>query len=80
MQELKTWYGFYTISNYSSLNYYYEMGIYFSRNSRAVVYYLYSQMSEEEKTDMVNKVKEKGKKVYDKYVPDNMKNIVPDKA
>jgi lipopolysaccharide export system protein LptC len=46
----------------------------------AVAYYLYSQMSEEEKTDMVDKVKEKGKQVYDKYVPDNMKNIVPGKA
>jgi hypothetical protein len=46
----------------------------------AVAYYLYSQLSEEEKTDMVNNLKEKGKKAYDKYVPDNMKNIIPGQA
>jgi len=46
----------------------------------AVAYYFYSQLSEEEKSDMVNNIKEKGKKVYDKYVPDNMKNIAPGKA
>jgi hypothetical protein len=46
----------------------------------AIAYYLYSQLSEEEKSEMVNNIKEKGKKVYDKYVPDNMKNVVPGKA
>jgi len=43
----------------------------------AVAYYMYKGLSEEEKTEMVNNLKEKGKKAYDKYVRDNMKNIVP---
>ena len=40
----------------------------------AVGYYLYSQLSEEEKKEMVDNLKQKGKKVYDDYVPDNVKN------
>jgi len=46
----------------------------------AVAYYKYSQMSEEQKRNMVNNLKEKGKKFYDKYVPDNLKEMVPGKA
>ncbi|HEY6975514.1 MAG TPA: hypothetical protein VH396_04455 [Chitinophagaceae bacterium] len=44
-----------------------------------LAYYKYSQMSEEQRRDMVNKVKEKGKKFYDKYVS-NVKEIIPEKA
>jgi len=40
----------------------------------AVGYYLYSRLSEEEKKEMVDNLKQKGKKVYDDYVPDNLKN------
>lgn len=40
----------------------------------AVGYYMYSQMSEEEKKEMMDNLKEKGKKIYDDYVPDKMKN------
>jgi hypothetical protein len=46
----------------------------------AVAYYMYTSLTEEEKKEMVGNLKEKGKKVYDKYVPDNMKNIVPGQA
>jgi hypothetical protein len=43
----------------------------------AVGYYMYSKMSEEEKSEMLNNLKEKGKKMYDDYVPDKMKNVFP---
>jgi hypothetical protein len=38
--------------------------------------YMYATMSEEEKKDMANKLKEKGKKLYDDYVPENMKSKI----
>jgi hypothetical protein len=37
--------------------------------------YKYSNMNEEERKNMTNKLKEKGKKMYNDYVPDNMKNM-----
>jgi len=37
--------------------------------------YKYSTMSEEQKKNMSKKLKEKGKKMYDEYVPDKMKNM-----
>jgi len=40
----------------------------------AVGYYMYSKMSEEEKKEMISNLKEKGKKIYDDYVPKGMKN------
>ena len=43
----------------------------------AVGYYLYSRLSEEEKKEMVDNLKQKGKKVYDDYVPDDLKNKFP---
>ena len=39
----------------------------------AFAYYKYSKMSEAEKEDLVNNLKEKGKKIYDEYVPGNLK-------
>jgi hypothetical protein len=39
------------------------------------LYYKYSKMSADERRDMMNKVKEKGKKLYDDYVPDNLKDM-----
>jgi len=35
----------------------------------AVGYYFYSRMNEQEKREMVNNLKEKGKKLYDEYMP-----------
>jgi hypothetical protein len=46
----------------------------------AVAYYKYSQMSEEQKRNMVNNLKEKGKKIYDKYMPGNVKEMFPGNA
>ena len=43
----------------------------------AVAYYLYSSMSEEQKKEMVDNLKQKGKKMYDDYVPENVKNKFP---
>jgi len=40
----------------------------------AWAYYKYSKMSEDEKRNMVNNLKEKGRKLYDQYMPNNMKN------
>ena len=34
----------------------------------------YSKMSAVEKTDLMNSLKEKGKKLADKYVPEDIKN------
>ncbi|MEP6711169.1 MAG: hypothetical protein ABJA37_02080 [Ferruginibacter sp.] len=36
--------------------------------------YKYSKMSETEKNDLVNSLKEKGRKLADKYVPEDIKN------
>ena len=50
----------------------------------AVAYYLYSSLTEEQKKEMIDNLKEKGenlkqkgKKIYDEYVPDNIKNKFP---
>lgn len=42
----------------------------------AYAYYKYSQMSEQQRKDLVNNWKEKGQKLYDEYVPENIKNAV----
>jgi len=42
----------------------------------AAAYYMYKGLSEEEKKEMVNNLKDKGKKAYDKYVPDTIKDKV----
>jgi len=44
-----------------------------------LAYYKYSQMSEKQRQDMVNKVKEKGKKFYDKYIS-RVKDVIPGNA
>jgi hypothetical protein len=36
-------------------------------------YYKYSKMSEQQKRDMMNNLKDKGKKLYSDYVPNNLK-------
>lgn len=42
----------------------------------AYAWYKYSRMSEQEKASMVDNLKEKGQKLYDEYVPENVKNMV----
>lgn len=42
----------------------------------AYAYYKYSQMSEQQRKDMVNNWKQKGQKLYDDYVPENVKSMV----
>ena len=42
----------------------------------AFAYYKYSQMSEQQRKDLVNNWKQKGQKLYDEYVPENIKNAV----
>jgi hypothetical protein len=44
----------------------------------AFAYYKYSKLSEEEKRNMVNGLKQKGKKLYDQYVPANLKTKFED--
>ena len=46
----------------------------------AFAYYKYSKMSEEQKRDLINNLKQKGQKLYDQYVPDALKNKVSGKA
>jgi hypothetical protein len=40
--------------------------------------YKYSSMSEEQKKNMADNSKGKGKKLYDDYIPDKMKNMFAD--
>ena len=39
----------------------------------AFLYHKYSKMSESEKSEMLDKIKSKGKKLYDDYVPADLK-------
>ena len=42
----------------------------------AFAYYKYSKLSEEEKRNLVSGLKNKGKKLYDQYVPANLKTAI----
>ncbi|MEO6583910.1 MAG: hypothetical protein ABIO05_06275 [Ferruginibacter sp.] len=42
----------------------------------AYAYYKYSKMSTEEKRDIVNNVKKKGKKIYDEFLPAEIKDTI----
>lgn len=46
----------------------------------AFAYYKYSKMSEEEKQNLVSTLKEQGKKLYDQYAPEELKNIFANKG
>ena len=46
----------------------------------AFAYYKYSKLTEEQKRDLVNNLKQKGQKLYDQYVPANLKNKFPEEA
>lgn len=41
----------------------------------AFAYYKYNKMSPEQKQELTGNIKEKGKKLYDKYVPQSVKNM-----
>ena len=41
----------------------------------AYAYYKYNKMSEEEKRNLVSGLKEKGQKIYEQYVPTEVKNM-----
>jgi hypothetical protein len=41
----------------------------------AFAYYKYSKLSPERKQDITGTIKEKGKKIYDKLVPQSIKNM-----
>ena len=41
----------------------------------AYAYYKYNKMSAAEKEKLVGGIKQKGKKLYDDYVPDGLKNM-----
>ena len=46
----------------------------------AFAYYKYSKLSEEQKRGLVNNLKQKGQKLYDQYVPANLKNKFAEKV
>lgn len=49
----------------------------------AFAYYKYSKLSPEKKQDLTKNLREKGKQFYDKYVPEDVKNLFgkrPDSA
>ena len=45
----------------------------------AFAYYRYSKMSEEQKRNLVSGLKEKGKKLYDQYMPTEIKSMLEKK-
>ncbi len=45
----------------------------------AFAYYKYSKFSPEDKSNLVATIKEKGKKLYDQYLPNELKNFVESK-
>ena len=45
----------------------------------AFAWYKYSKMSAEEKTKMTSNLKEKSKRVYDQYVPKEVKDMIGNK-
>ena len=45
----------------------------------AFAYYKYSKLSPDEKRNLFGSIKEKGKKLYDQYLPDELKNFFESK-
>ncbi len=46
----------------------------------AFAFYKYSKMSEQQKRDLVNGLKEKGKKFYDEKIPGSVKDLFAKKV
>jgi hypothetical protein len=45
----------------------------------AFAYYKYSRLTQDQKRELANNVKQKGRQLYDQYVPENLKNKIPGK-
>ena len=45
----------------------------------AFAYYKYSRLTKDQKRELANNVKQKGRQLYDQYVPENLKNKIPGK-
>jgi hypothetical protein len=46
----------------------------------AFAYYKYTKMSEAEKRNLVNTLKDQGKKLYDQYAPEELKSVFANKG
>ena len=46
----------------------------------AFAYYKYSRLTQDQKRELANNLKQKGKQLYDQYVPETFKNKVLGKA
>jgi len=46
----------------------------------AFAYYKYSKMSEEQKRNLMSDLKEKGQKLYEQYVPEDVRNMMSGKG
>jgi hypothetical protein len=53
-----------------------KWGLILAGVAAAAAAYKYSKMNEEQRRNMVNNLKEKGKKVYDQYMPNNVKDMM----
>ena len=42
----------------------------------AYAYYKYNKMSDDQKRDLVSNLKQKGQKLYNDYVPENVKSMI----
>jgi len=45
----------------------------------AFAYYKYSRLTKDQKRELANNVKQKGRQLYDQYMPENLKNKIPGK-
>ncbi|HEX5154089.1 MAG TPA: hypothetical protein VFW07_21730 [Parafilimonas sp.] len=45
----------------------------------AFAYYKYSRLTRDQKCELADKLKQKGKQLYDQYMPENLKNKIPGK-
>ena len=45
----------------------------------AFAYYKYSRLNPDQKRELADNLKQKGKQLYDQYVPENLKNKIPGK-
>ena len=43
----------------------------------AFAYYKYSRLTQDQKRELANNLKQKGRQLYDQYVPENLKNKIP---
>ncbi|HVX25370.1 MAG TPA: hypothetical protein VHB70_03455 [Parafilimonas sp.] len=51
-----------------------KLSFLFLTGAAAFAAYKYSKLSEDEKRELLNKIKNKGKKIYDQFSTDNMKD------